>query len=75
MLAVTSLLIGLLLSMPILVGWLAWLIGPICRVGLGVEGRLAAFRHRGYWQSMDTIRDKVVLEAEWDSGNPRWKVW
>ena len=42
---------------------------------LAKEGRLAAFRHRGYWQSMDTIRDKVVLEAEWDSGNPRWKVW
>ena len=42
---------------------------------LATEGRLAAFRHRGYWQSMDTIRDRMVLEAEWASGNPPWKVW
>ena len=42
---------------------------------LAREGELAAFRHRGYWQSMDTIRDKVVLEQEWASGNPLWKVW
>ncbi|RDI74831.1 Nucleotidyl transferase [Gaiella occulta] len=39
------------------------------------EGRLSAFRHRGYWQSMDTIRDERVLEAEWASGNPPWQVW
>ncbi len=43
--------------------------------GLAREGRLAAYRHRGYWQSMDTIRDKMVLEADWQSGNPAWKVW
>ena len=42
---------------------------------LAGEGKLAAFRHRGYWQSMDTIRDKMVLEAEWAGGSPGWKVW
>jgi glucose-1-phosphate cytidylyltransferase len=42
---------------------------------LAKEGLLSAFRHRGYWQSMDTIRDKMVLEAEWASGSPPWKVW
>jgi glucose-1-phosphate cytidylyltransferase len=42
---------------------------------LAAEGQLAAFRHRGYWQSMDTIRDKMVLEAEWASGKPPWRVW
>jgi glucose-1-phosphate cytidylyltransferase len=42
---------------------------------LAEEGKLAAFRHRGYWQSMDTIRDKMVLEAEWASGEPPWRVW
>jgi len=35
---------------------------------------LAAYKHRGYWQSMDTLRDKMVLEADWESGSP-WKVW
>jgi glucose-1-phosphate cytidylyltransferase len=47
--------------------------GPLER--LAQEGGLVAFRHRGYWQSMDTIRDKMVLEADWESGNPPWKVW
>ncbi len=42
---------------------------------LASEGHLSAYRHRGYWQSMDTLRDKMVLEAEWDSGQPAWKVW
>lgn len=42
---------------------------------LAQEGRLAAYRHRGYWQSMDTLRDRMVLEAEWESGSPLWKVW
>lgn len=39
------------------------------------EGRLAAYRHRGYWQPLDTIRDKMFLEQEWQSGSPAWKVW
>jgi glucose-1-phosphate cytidylyltransferase len=39
------------------------------------ENQLAVFRHRGYWQNMDTLRDKAVLQEQWDSGNPPWKVW
>jgi glucose-1-phosphate cytidylyltransferase len=42
---------------------------------LADERQLSAYRHRGYWQSMDTIRDKMVLEAEWATGAPPWKVW
>jgi glucose-1-phosphate cytidylyltransferase len=42
---------------------------------LAAEGQLAAYRHRGYWQAMDTLRDKTVLENAWASGEPPWKVW
>ena len=36
---------------------------------------LAAYKHRGFWQSMDTLRDKMLLESLWAAGNPPWKVW
>jgi glucose-1-phosphate cytidylyltransferase len=42
---------------------------------LAADGQLAAFRHEGYWQNLDTLRDKMILEAEWSSGQPPWKVW
>ncbi len=42
---------------------------------LAQEGKLAAFRHTGYWQAMDTLRDKIVLEEIWNSGKAPWKVW
>jgi glucose-1-phosphate cytidylyltransferase len=42
---------------------------------LAGEGALAAYKHRGYWQSMETLRDKMLLESEWDSGKAPWKVW
>jgi glucose-1-phosphate cytidylyltransferase len=38
------------------------------------RGKLASFPHDGYWQSMDSLRDKRILEAQWDQGAP-WKVW
>jgi len=38
-------------------------------------GLLRAFHHNGFWQAMDTMRDKQVLERHWDSGNAPWKVW
>jgi glucose-1-phosphate cytidylyltransferase len=38
-------------------------------------GKLAAYRHTGYWQSMDTLRDKTVLEEAWSSGHAPWRVW
>jgi glucose-1-phosphate cytidylyltransferase len=42
---------------------------------LASEGQLAAFRHEGFWQPMDTLRDKRVLEALWESGKAPWKTW
>ena len=42
---------------------------------LSKEGRLAAFRHAGFWQPMDTLRDKSVLEDLWNSDHPPWKTW
>jgi glucose-1-phosphate cytidylyltransferase len=42
---------------------------------LANEGQLVAYRHYGFWQCMDTLRDKRQLEAAWESGNPPWKVW
>jgi glucose-1-phosphate cytidylyltransferase len=42
---------------------------------LAREGKLAAYRHNGFWQNMDTLRDKNLLEGLWQSGNPPWKIW
>ena len=42
---------------------------------LAAMGELSAFKHYGFWQAMDTLRDKQQLEAEWKRENPRWKVW
>ncbi len=42
---------------------------------LAQEGNLAAFHHHGFWQPMDTLRDKIHLEELWQSGQAPWKVW
>jgi glucose-1-phosphate cytidylyltransferase len=42
---------------------------------LAAEGQLVAYKHNGFWQCMDTLRDKRQLEAAWATGNPPWKVW
>lgn len=42
---------------------------------LATEGQLAAYQHPGFWQPMDTLRDKVHLEELWQSGKAPWKVW
>ena len=42
---------------------------------LAKVGQLSAYAHEGFWQPMDTLRDKVKLEALWQSGNAPWKVW
>lgn len=39
------------------------------------DGKLSAFRHDGFWQPMDTLRDKNHLENLWQSGKAPWKVW
>jgi glucose-1-phosphate cytidylyltransferase len=43
--------------------------------GLAADGELAAYVHDGFWQPMDTLRDKTQLEALWASGSPPWKTW
>jgi len=42
---------------------------------LASDGQLSAFRHEGFWQPMDTLRDKNRLEALWTSGSAPWKKW
>jgi glucose-1-phosphate cytidylyltransferase len=42
---------------------------------LAADGQLAAHRHEGFWQCMDTLRDLRLLEGLWQSGKPPWKVW
>ena len=42
---------------------------------LAQEGQLSAFEHGGFWQPMDTLRDKTHLEELWQSGQAPWKVW
>ena len=42
---------------------------------LAHEGNLSAYVHRGFWQPMDTLRDRNQLDELWNSGNPPWKIW
>ncbi|MBB4219336.1 MULTISPECIES: glucose-1-phosphate cytidylyltransferase [Variovorax] len=42
---------------------------------LACEGQLAAFKHGGFWQPMDTLRDKTHLEELWAGGRAPWKIW
>lgn len=51
----------------------AWEAAPLER--LAREGQLSARRHYGFWQAMDTLRDRMVLDEMWTSGNAPWKVW
>lgn len=46
---------------------------PLSR--LAREGRLHAYRHSGFWQCMDTPRDKDMLQSLWESGQAPWKIW
>ncbi len=43
--------------------------------GLAGDGQLKAWFHKGFWQPMDTLRDKIQLENLWQSGSPPWKKW
>ena len=42
---------------------------------LAANGELAAYEHHGFWQPMDTLRDRTQLQALWASGSAPWKVW
>ncbi len=39
------------------------------------DDQLAVYHHKGFWQNMDTLRDKHVLQEMWDSGHAPWKIW
>jgi glucose-1-phosphate cytidylyltransferase len=52
---------------------IVWEKGPMQR--LASEGRLCAYKHGGFWQSMDTLRDKMVLEELWTRGAAPWALW
>ncbi|MHB1514622.1 MAG: glucose-1-phosphate cytidylyltransferase [Acidiferrobacteraceae bacterium] len=43
--------------------------------GLAARNELSAYRHHGFWQPMDTLRDKNHLEALWENGKAPWKTW
>ena len=42
---------------------------------LAADGQLRAYRHRGFWDCMDTYKDAVLLNDLWESGDPPWRVW
>jgi glucose-1-phosphate cytidylyltransferase len=50
-----------------------WELEPLER--LAREGQLMAYRHDSFWQCMDTLRDRKLLEHLWQAGNPPWKTW
>lgn len=42
---------------------------------LASDHQLMAYAHRGFWQPLDTLRDKILLDQLWQAGNPPWKLW
>lgn len=51
----------------------SWESAPIKEIANA--GQLMAFAHNGFWQAMDTLRDKTLLDGLWESGQAPWKVW
>jgi glucose-1-phosphate cytidylyltransferase len=51
----------------------SWELEPL--MGLAQDNQLTAFRHRGFWQPMDTLRDKMHLEKLWETGKAPWCSW
>lgn len=52
---------------------ISWEGEPLMR--LAREGKLMSYQHTGFWQAMDTLRDKTHLEELWSNGTPPWRVW
>lgn len=50
-----------------------WDYGPMAQ--LAKDGQLMAYKHEGFWQCMDTLREKKLLNDLWDSGKAPWKLW
>jgi glucose-1-phosphate cytidylyltransferase len=51
----------------------SWEVGPL--QSLAEKGQVGGYQHRGFWQAMDTLRDKNQLEDLWSSGRAPWRVW
>ena len=51
----------------------SWESTPLERIA--ADNQLMAYEHRGFWQPMDTLRDRTMLEDLWASGRAPWKVW
>lgn len=51
----------------------SWEYKPLAR--LAQEGNLVAYKHKGFWQPMDTLRDRIQLEELWQTDQAPWKVW
>lgn len=51
----------------------SWEVGPL--EALAALGELQAFEHAGFWQPMDTLRERTLLEQLWESGEAPWKTW
>lgn len=51
----------------------SWENGPLSK--LSSLNQLKAYKHYGFWQPMDTLREKNLLQELWDSGDPPWKTW
>jgi len=51
----------------------AWEDDPL--VSIANSGQLVAYKHEGFWQPMDTLREKNILNNLWNSGKAPWKVW
>ncbi len=43
--------------------------------GIALAGKLSGYRHEGFWQPMDTLRDKKQLNQLWEAGKAPWKIW
>ncbi len=50
-----------------------WEQDPLNR--MATDGELSAYKHEGFWHPMDTLRDRIVLDERWASGDAPWKVW
>ena len=51
----------------------SWEEAPLA--GLAADGELMAYEHAGFWQPMDTLREKNLLEELWQTGKAPWKTW
>ena len=51
----------------------SWEVEPLA--SLVLKRQLMSFEHKGFWQPMDTLRDKNHLESLWSSGQAPWKIW